>query len=155
MSRQLTENDGYEALRAHLVQKAAEARGRHGPSFDTDAIERLLEDTDFVRYPTTLKFQLEELREGEFAYPRPRGPSPADGFDLLVHPHFQDRAVDVPCLVAYHIPSINYLDLATHVEAELFGATLLGMGVEEYYAKLCALADEVTPGTGATKEIDS
>ena len=40
-------------------------------------------------------------------------------------------------------PGINYGDIATHEEAELFGATLLGLDQEHYYATLCKLADSL------------
>jgi hypothetical protein len=40
---------------------------------------------------------------------------------------------------------VNYGEIVSHEEAELFGATLLGMDVEEYYRALCDLADGVPP----------
>jgi hypothetical protein len=49
----------------------------------------------------------------------------------------------IPLLIAYYIPSVNYGDVASHVEAELFGSTLLGIDVEEYYTVLCSVADTV------------
>jgi len=143
---ELTEADGYEALRAHLVERARAARARHGPWDDPAAVERLLADPEVVRFATRLRFDASGLLDGEFAWARPRGTGPRDGFDLLVHPRFDGRPEALAALVAYHVPSINYLDVATRVEAELFGATLLGMDVDAYYERVCALADEL-PGT--------
>ena len=73
----------------------------------------------------------------------PRGEQPSDGFVRVVHPHFEGRSEDLPLLLAYHVVAINYLDVATRAEAELFGATLLGMRVDEYHGRVCELADEL------------
>lgn len=139
----LTEEGGQRALREHVAAKATDARDRHGPDIDFAAIERLLADPECVRFPTSVRFDASELRPGEFAWPAPTGASPKDGFTLHVHPMFKDRAEVLPLICAYHIVAINYLDVATHVEAELYGATLLGLPVDEYYARLCGLADEL------------
>ena len=71
-----------------------------------------------------------------------------------MHPLFENRPDDLPLLVAYHVPSINYLDVATHVEAELFGAALLGLSVDDYYARLCELADSIPGCTPAGEEVE-
>jgi len=139
----LTEADGYEALRAHLVQKALAARARHGPEIDAAAIRRVLADPEVVRFPTEIAFSSSALLPGEFACPLPKGEHPKDGFTLAVHELFATRPDALPYLVAYHIPSINYLDVVTNREAELFGAALLGLEVDEYYRRVCALADEL------------
>lgn len=139
----LTEDDGYEALRGHVVDKALAARKKHGPLADEQAVRALLADKDVVRFPTTLTFDAGRLRPGEFAYAAPNGLRPADGFTLSVHPHFEHRPEALALLVAYHIPTINYLDVVTNREAELYGAALLGLSVDAYYARLCTLADEL------------
>lgn len=142
---ELTEEDGYEALRAHVVEKALAARRRHGPSIDAEAIRRLLQDPEVVRFPTELVFGSSALLPGEFACPLPKGEHPGDGFTLVVHELFANQPEALPYLVAYHIPAINYLDVVTNREAELFGAALLGLEVDEYYRRVCALADQL-PG---------
>jgi hypothetical protein len=60
-----------------------------------------------------------------------------------VHPHYEHHTDVLPLLITYHLVSVNYGDIATHEEAELYGATLLGLPVEEYYRRLCELADAV------------
>ncbi len=139
----LTEEAGYEALRGHVLEKALVARKKYGPEMDLAAMEALLADSDLVRFPTQIAFDPQFLLAGEFAWPRCNGERPGDGFTLYVHPHFQNRHRDLPYLIAYHIVAINYLDVATNEEAELFGAALFGMEVEEYYEKICGLADEL------------
>ncbi|MCA9003044.1 MAG: hypothetical protein KDB61_14055 [Planctomycetes bacterium] len=145
----LTEQDGYEALRGHLLERALQAKVRYPSPWDETALRQLLADPEVVRFPTALVFDDRNLIPGEFAHAEPRGERAADGFLLAVHPHFQDRWPDLAYLVAYHIPSINYLDVATHREAELFGAALLGLEIEAYYQKVCQLADELGPVPGA------
>lgn len=145
----LTEKDGYEALQGHLAERALKARRAHPDLTNEGAIRRLLADPEVVRFPTAMIFGTEFLIPGEFAHAEPRGEQAGDGFVLCVHPHFKDRWEDLPYLVAYHIPTINYLDVATHVEAELFGALLTGMEKGAYYDKICALADELGPVPGA------
>ena len=117
----LTEDDGYEALRGHVVDKALAARKKHGPALDAAAVLRLLADKEVVRFPTTLAFDASRLQPGEFAFAAANGLRPAEGFTLFVHPHFEHRPEALPLLVAYHIPTINYLDVVTNRESELFG----------------------------------
>jgi len=139
----LTEEDGYRALRNHLVDRAQLARVRYGPEIDAAAIEAILLDSEIVRHPTTIEYGNEELDQGEFAWPRPVTDGESTGFNLVIHDHFAGRPEVLPFLAPYFIPTINYADLATHEEAELFGATLLGLDVEVYYQRLCELADEL------------
>ena len=142
---ELTEEAGLEALRGHVVQKALEARRRHGPGFDRESLGRMLADAEIVRFETELRFDAAPLQRGEFGWAEPRGDDPREGFVLVLHPALEERSELLPLAVAYHVPSINYLDVATRHEAELFGAALLGLGVEEYYRKVCAMADELCP----------
>ena len=123
------------------MEKAALARARYGPLIDYCAVLRLLDDRDIVRFPTAVRFEAAPLQAGEFAWAAPAGGRPAEGFILYVHPKFQGREDVLPLLIAYHLASVNYGDLATHHEAELFGAGLLGLAVDDYYETLCALAD--------------
>ena len=75
-----TAEDGRKALQGHLLDRALAARATHGPDFDASALERLLADTDVVRFPTRLVVDEEgALLPGEFAWARPRGGSPRAG----------------------------------------------------------------------------
>jgi hypothetical protein len=144
MSTRLTAKDGKIALHDHVVQKAHEARARHG-ALEADGIVRLLDDRAVVRYPIGVRFDAEPLEPGEFAWPKPLGDHPSAGYCLFVHPCFENRPETWPLLIAYHIPSVNYGDIVSHEEAEAFGAALLGMDVDDYYRRLCALADAMPP----------
>jgi len=139
----LTEDDGYDALRDHVAERARIGRERYGPRIDEGALLRLIQDRDVIRFPVRIGFDESLLLDGEFAWARAIGESPKDGYEIVVEPMFRDREEDLVAIVAYQLVRVNYLDVATHVEAELFGATLLGIEVDEYYEKLCKLADEL------------
>lgn len=141
-----TEHDGLIALRDHLLAKAAEARGRTGGPIDGPGMLRLLEDRAVVRYPTGVRFDAGSLQPGEFAHAEPLGEHPRDGFCITVHPVFERRPEAWPFLLAYHIPPINYGDIASAEDCELFGAALLGLDQETYYQALCGLADSIPHG---------
>lgn len=136
-----TAQDARQSLHDHVVAKATEARRKRGGAIDRPAMMRLLEDRSVVRYPMGVRFDAEPLRPGEFACLEALGEHPSEGFCLFIHPMFEPVDDLIPLLIAYYIPSVNYGDVATHIEAELFGATLLGFDVEEYYKILCSVAD--------------
>ncbi len=131
------------SLRDHIVTRATEARLKRGGFFDREIITQMLDDRSVVRYPVGIRFDAEPLRTGEFACLEALGSHPKEGFCLFIHPSFEQVDDLIPFLVAYYIPAVNYGDIATHVEAELFGATLLGLDAEEYYKILCSVADSV------------
>ncbi|MCK4872759.1 MAG: hypothetical protein KAS72_08555 [Phycisphaerales bacterium] len=132
-----------QALREHVREKAATARIKYGLYIDADAILKMLDDRDVVRYPVGVRFDADPLEPGEFAHAQPLGEHPRDGFCLFVHPYFENHREIWPLLVAYHIVAINYGEIATADEAELYGATLLGIDVDAYYQALCELADSI------------
>ena len=146
MGQQLTEQDGKAALRDHVEQKAIEARLSHGLHIDAQEIIRILDDRSVTRYPVGIRFDSEPLEAGEFAWPMPLGDHPSAGFCLFVHPWFENQPDAWPLLISYHIPSINYGDIASHDDAECFGAALIGIDTEEYYKALCELVDSIPEG---------
>jgi len=137
--------EAQQSLRDHVVTKATEARLRRGGLIDRDTILNMLNDRSVVRYPMGVRFDAEPLRLAEFACLEALGDHPSAGFCLYIHPEFEPVDDLLPLLIAYYIPPVNYGDVATHVESELFGATLLGIDVEEYYKILCSVADSVPP----------
>lgn len=141
--RKATAEGGKRALRDHILERALLARERHGSLSDLAAFLRLLEDREVVRYPTVLEFTRDDLRPGELGHAEPLGSRPADGFRLLIHQKFRDRPGTAPLVAAYYLVTVNYGEIATFEEAELFGATLLGLEVDAYYSLLCSLADEL------------
>ncbi len=145
---------GHRSLIDHAVSKAVAARARFGPEIGMAEIRAMLQDTNCVRYPTHLAFDTVGIDPGMFAYAQQCGSVPGDGFVLHVHPHFQNRPEDLPALIAYHLVVINYGEIANASVAESFGAALLGLELEDYYQRLCGLADEL-PGTTTNEAGDS
>lgn len=137
-----SERDAKAGLRDHVVERARLARARHGPIIDDAAILRILDDREIVRYPAGVRFDKAALRPGEFAWAAPLGEHPREGYCIFVHPRFEHQRDLWPIILAYYLPTINYGDIASSDDCELFGATLLGLDVEDYYNTLCALSDE-------------
>ena len=143
MGKTLTEEDGLRSLRDHIVEKANAARIKYGLYIDAETILKILDDRAVVRYPTGLRFDEDSLLPGEFAQALPLGEHPQEGFCIYVHPWFENQKEIWPLLIAYHLVRVNYGEVAGADEAELFGATLLGLEVETYYQALCELADSI------------
>lgn len=119
------------------------ARARYGPDIGAPEIYRMLEDREVVRYPVLVRFDAADLEPGEFAHASLIGESAREGFCLNVHPCLHARPGDLPAAVAYHVPSVNYGEIVEPGDCEAFGAALLGLSVDEYYARLCAIADSL------------
>ncbi len=153
----MSDHDPIVGLRAHLLDKAEALRQRllfaaPASSLDFEALQKVLLEPGVMRFPTVIRFSAQALGDGEFAHAHALGEKPSDGYCLFVHPHFETRTNDLPYLVLYHLPTINYGDVITHVEAELFGATALGLDIESYYQRLCSLADEL-PSTETVRDV--
>lgn len=135
-----TEETGRIALRDHIREKALVALSRHSAPFDNNTAVRLTSDRDIVRYPTQLVYDGAPLEPGEFAFLSPKGDDPIDGFVIYLRPDLADRPTDALRAVLYQIVRINYGDIATSSEAELFGSTAMGESVDDYYNALCQLS---------------
>jgi hypothetical protein len=143
-TRRLTIEDGQKALLHHIVEKGIALREKYGHCIDFDTLQKILKDGEFVRYPTRVEFKSRCVEPGFFAFTEQvSADDPTQGFVIYVHEHFKNRINDVPVLVLYHLVAVNYDAVATSEEAELFGATALGMKKEDYYRLLCALADQI------------
>jgi hypothetical protein len=147
MPHELTLDDARESLTAHIAAKGAEIHAKYGPRIGWPELSRILADRESVRYPCDLAFDAAPLQPDECAYPVPNGERPEDGFRLCVHPYFSVDPDRVPLLALYQVAAINYGAFASPYDAEAFGAAVLGIPQDEYYASLCAMADEISAGT--------
>lgn len=130
----------------HVVEKALALREKYGRFIDYATLLEILEDRECVRFPTRLEFNSQPIDDGFFAVARPVSAGhPSKGYIIYIHEHFKDRLGDVPALALYHLVAVNYGDIATREDAELFGAAALGMDKDEYYRLLCRLADQIPP----------
>jgi hypothetical protein len=142
MSTRLTADDARQSLNAHVAVKGAEIRDHYGPGFGWPELQRLLLDRRFVRYPCEITFAEVPLESGECAVAEAKGARPEDGFAIFVHPRFLARPADVVAWVLYQLVAVNYGEFASPDDAETFGAAVLGIAKDDYYAALCAMADE-------------
>ena len=134
---------GQDCLRAHLQAQAVVALQKHGP-LSVEILGALLNDRDCLRYPTRLVFEFGGMAAHQFAEP---------GFDvrrmedqgrvLYLRPMLRDRPELVVLAVAYMIPVLNYGDVITDEHCLLYGAAVMGLSEEEFYQRICAVADYV------------
>lgn len=136
------------SLTAHAAAKGAEIHAKYGPKLDWPQLLKLLDDRACVRYPCRIVFDADPLLPGEMAHAVALGARPEDGFALHVHPDFESRLDAVPSLVLYQLVRVNYGDFAGADDAESFGAAALNLSRDEYYHRLCALADDFAQRVG-------
>lgn len=140
---QLTLEDGRRALGVHVLEKGHRLREKYGKFIDQETVLKILNDPEFVRYPTRLVFDSSKLERGMFAAAEKISPDPAAGYIIFAHEYFKRRDGDLAAVVLYHLVTVNYGDFATFNEAEEFGSAALGMDKEYYYQYLCRLADRI------------
>ncbi|MBC8202013.1 MAG: hypothetical protein H8E86_08195 [Planctomycetes bacterium] len=135
-----SEEHARQVLRDHITMIAKRSFEKYGPAITMDVMERVLADRDIIRRETTWRFDNSILEAGEFAMAVAQG----DSYVIAVHDLFKENQESLPWVIAYHLATVNY---GEHViesdEAELFGASLLGMDVEEYYEKICLIIDNL------------
>jgi len=144
MSQKLTLDDARASLTAHIAAKGQELHEKYGPNIGWSELQRILADRTFVRYPCELVYDASALNDGEFAHPVQKGELPEDGFIMQVHPFFSVMPARVPYLVLYQLVLVNYGEFASPCDAEIFGATALGLSHDEYYDTLCEMADLIS-----------
>lgn len=126
-----------------MATKGSEIREKYGPHIGWKQLQEILVDRACVRYPCDIVFDSAPLLEKEFAHPVARGEDPESGYTLYVHPFFSTQLPEAVALVLYQLVLVNYGSFASAADAEAFGAAVLGMDPEDYYRKICALADAI------------
>ncbi|MFC1684553.1 hypothetical protein ACFL0R_03660 [Pseudomonadota bacterium] len=158
--RTVTEEDLKSSVTEHVAERARAIRDKYGPDIDYPTLLEILEDRESVRYPVTILFDTSRIDPGMFAFSvgvfeEPEMPEGEDEdfadyvkatgeYDIVVHEAFKDRLDVLPALVLYHLVAVNYADLATATDAEIFGSTVLGMDQDDYYALLCEAVDSLS-----------
>jgi hypothetical protein len=143
MAIHLTAEDARQSLNEHVAARGREIHAKYGPHIGWQELRQILADRSCVRYPCEIVFDAGPLEPGEFAHPIAKGERPEDGFQMHVHPFFMTQLERVPGLVLYQLVLVNYGEFASADDAEMFGATALGISRDEYYATLCEMADEI------------
>lgn len=133
----------HSAVTLHAHEKAQEIRRRYGPNIDYATVLAILDDRKSTRFPVTLRFATEGIEPGMFAKTDPVSAVPDEGYIISVHSHFERRVELLPALILYQLVVVNYGDLATANDAELFGSTILGIDRDDYYAQIVAVVDAI------------
>jgi hypothetical protein len=143
---------GEDSLRDRLIEQATFAYQKYG-SLTQEKLDTFLRDADCVRYPTRLVFEFGEMASHQFAQPDVDWRNPDQGGRVLyLRPVLRDHPDLVPLAVAYMLPVLNYGDIIRDEHCIVYGATLLGLIEDEFYSRICSLADlveaEVRCGSG-------
>jgi len=133
----------HSAITKHAIEKANEIRLRYGPNIDYPAILRILEDRKCIRYPVKIQFVSEGIEHGLFAHSKATSDNLDDGYILSIHSQFESQTDVLPALILYQSVLINYGDLATAIDAEFFGSTVLGLDRDSYYEQIVSLTDSL------------
>jgi len=133
----------HSAVSLHAHERARELRERYGPVIDYQTVLAMLEDRKSSRFPVTLHFTTDGIEPGMFARTEAVSENPEEGYVIHIHSHFEQRPDLLPSLILYQLVLVNYGDLATANDAELFGSTILGMEREAYYAHITTITDEL------------
>ena len=136
----------HSAVSKHAIEKAKEIRTRYGPVIDYPAVLQILEDRRCIRYPLKIQFISDGIEPGLFGRTGPVSENPDDGYIISLHQRFEDQPDVLPALILYQSVLVNYGDLATADDAELFGSAVLDMDRDAYYAQIVALTDALWAG---------
>lgn len=136
----------HSSVSMHASEKAKEIHSRYGPNIDYPAVLRMLDDRRSIRYPVEIRFVSEGISSGMFAHTEPVSENPGDGYVISLHSHFEDRPDVLPALILYQLVLVNYGDLATANDAELFGSGVLGIDRDAYYEQILALTNAIWAG---------
>lgn len=140
-------NLGNESLRDHLAAQAVVAHHKYSP-LGFEKLEAFLNDPECVRYPTRLVYEFGDMAPHQFAQPDidwRSSESSGPGRVLYLRPILAQPANREMILhaVAYMVPVINYGEVVTDALCLHYGATLLGLMEDEFYERICAVADTV------------
>jgi len=131
------------AVTVHAEEKAVEIRDKYGPDIDYPVLLQILGDRKSIRNPVEIRFSSTAIEPGLFAVTESFSENPADGYSITLHESFRNRPEVLPALILYQAVIINYGDLATAIDAEVFGAGVLGMERDAYYDLIVDLTDSI------------
>ncbi len=143
MSQNNTDSPLTIALFEHARYAALRARKRLGAPLNAHNLYIFLTDTECLRYPTSIVFDRNNLEPHQFAQPLHIAAKQGLTCELHVDPQLNDTPDLLYLVVAYMAAVINYGEAATSELAEMQGALLTGMDQEDFYEKICAIADSI------------
>ena len=143
LSPEELERLGERSLRDHLVAQAVVAHAKHGPLTEA-SIPAYVADRSCIRHPLRLVFEIGNMASHQFAEPDIDWRSSDEHARVLyLRPVFKRFPELVPLALSYMIPLVNYGRIVSDDLCILYGATVSGCLVEEYYEAICRMADRV------------
>ena len=130
-------------MEAHAASKGAEIYAKYGPEIGWGQLSRILNDRTLVRYPCEIIFDEKALLAGECAHAQCRAEDPKEGFTIFIHPSIASAPQEAVLLALYQLVVVNYGPFASAHDAEAFGAGALNLSKEEYYNRICKIADRL------------
>ncbi|MCM8857626.1 MAG: hypothetical protein LC541_18310 [Candidatus Thiodiazotropha sp.] len=131
----------HSAVSKHAIEKAKEIRSRYGPDIDYPTLLQLFEDRRCIRHPVEIRFVSDGIEPGLFGKTELVSDNPDDGYVISLHQQFESQPEVLPALILYQSVLVNYGDLATADDAELFASTVLDLDREIYYTQIVTLTD--------------
>jgi len=152
-----TQQELRESMNLHLRQKAQEIIDKYG-SMSFDVLHKVMQDRKFVRYPINIIYDSTRIEDGLFVKSEMKlsdqehQPDEDDdyikpierSYDFFVHECFAGQPDKLLPLILYHLPAVNYGDIATYEDSEVFASALMQMAQDDYYQLVCDLADSIT-----------
>jgi hypothetical protein len=143
------QQEAEDALLAHMLERADAARARHGGALGPRNMEAVLLDGESVRFPSRIVYGDGPLDAHQFAQPEP-DPADPGAYLIYLRPKLAERPDLAALAVSYVIPLINYGAVVRTRHVERYGARLMELSRDEYFERLCAMADWL--GLGAAEE---
>src|SRR3954468_22162886 len=128
-------------MEAHAAAKGAEMYAKYGPEIGWGQLLQILKDRTVVRYPCEIVFDSNGLIFGECAHAQSKTENPEDGFTIYIRPMFASAPAHAVMLALYQLVVVNYGPFASSDDAEALGAAALDISRDEYYSRLCEIAD--------------
>ncbi len=156
MHEEATPEELRESMNLHLCQKAQEIIDKYGAVNSLSVLSEIIEDRKFVRYPVSIIFDSTKVDTGLFITTEVNLSEQEHksedseyvkqvdrSYDFYVHEYFQEQPDKLLPLILYHLPTVNYGDIATYEDSEVFASALLQMPQDDYYQLVCELADSI------------
>ncbi len=150
-----------QSMAIHLSQKAQEIVKKFG-SINYNTLEKIIQDRKFVRYPVSILFDSNRIEPGLFAITEAilqdsnQPPNEDDDYirpvdrryEIIVHEHFKGQPEKLLPLLLYQLPIVNYGDIVTFEDSEVFGSEIMGLSKDDYYKLVCSLVDSIPETEG-------
>lgn len=145
----LSADHAIDGIRSHAQERGQVIRNRYGPAYTLNGLHTLLQDREIVRYPVRMIFDGEMLQSGEPAFAMEIDDEEDRHFILSIHPALRTNIAAVSAALFYQLVRVNYGPHATSDHAEALGAAALGIMEDEYYDRMCVIADSLQSDQGS------